>query len=596
MRTRLVSFGSVGGDASGTTRNISAIVTFPGNGIRGAFKFEGGGTTSFKVTDTAGNVYRSGVGYPGLDANGLRINPNGDLGVGIFWCDNAKAHPANVITVTLASARSFFRCFAFSEDGSALHHSLTDLRIQEATTGTTSTPVTLPRGGTLMAILGEYASTTWACPGDPSVIVQSSGSTGFAYRHGLGSGSHNGTFSGAGIEAETQIIATFAPRRIWDSATGAPAPSGEMTGTAAIGFGAGTSTLQGAGALTGSAAVLFGAGSSAIRADGALAGSTPIVITPAATLTGAGALSGAADVTITPAGAIAGAGALAGASALVFTPAASLAGAGALSGAAALTFVGTLTPSGDLAGAAAMVFTPAAALTGAGALAGASAMVFGGTLFPSGALAGAAAILITPTGSLAGTGDVSGTSALVLVGQGAAEGTGALAGASGLVFGGSAQAAEGALQGTAALAFVLLGVTSGGTLVYVPAPLMPRIFEMISGDATCLALLGNPVRVYRHGRAPQDKPRAAYLTWFVVVGDPANNLSELPDIDRIAIQIDCWDVSDQRVEDLARAVRNALEPYGHMTGIDIDERETATKFYRVALQFDIWHHRFEVAQ
>jgi len=99
-------------------------------------------------------------------------------------------------------------------------------------------------------------------------------------------------------------------------------------------------------------------------------------------------------------------------------------------------------------------------------------------------------------------------------------------------------------------------------------------------------------RIWRHNNAPQEAVADArargvgYVTWFLVTGDPQNTLSELPSKDRMTIQVDNWHPSDAQCEQLAIAVRNAIEPYAYMTGQPIDGRDPATKLYRMALQFD----------
>jgi hypothetical protein len=120
--------------------------------------------------------------------------------------------------------------------------------------------------------------------------------------------------------------------------------------------------------------------------------------------------------------------------------------------------------------------------------------------------------------------------------------------------------------------------------------MLPPIFQTLKAAGTVTSLIGNPPRAYRHGAAPQDvlKP---YVTWFVVGGVPENTMSELPQIDRLPVQVDCWSTSDSGVEALAVAVRNALEPNAHMTSIILDEQEPETKLYRISMQFDWWLSR-----
>lgn len=118
--------------------------------------------------------------------------------------------------------------------------------------------------------------------------------------------------------------------------------------------------------------------------------------------------------------------------------------------------------------------------------------------------------------------------------------------------------------------------------------MLPPIFKWLKDSSAVQAIVDT--RVYRHGSAPQDTTRP-YVTWQLVSGIPDNTLSELPEVDRLAVQVDCWHQTDAGVEQLARAVRDAIEPHGHMTNIVINLREPETKLYRIGLQFDIWLDR-----
>jgi hypothetical protein len=98
------------------------------------------------------------------------------------------------------------------------------------------------------------------------------------------------------------------------------------------------------------------------------------------------------------------------------------------------------------------------------------------------------------------------------------------------------------------------------------------------------------IRAYRHGEAPQDTTRP-YVTWSLVAGVPDNELSSVARGDRYTVQVDCWHQTDAGIEALAKAVRNAIEPNAHMTGIILNNRDPQTKLYRIALQFDVLQSR-----
>lgn len=119
--------------------------------------------------------------------------------------------------------------------------------------------------------------------------------------------------------------------------------------------------------------------------------------------------------------------------------------------------------------------------------------------------------------------------------------------------------------------------------------MLPKIYSWLS-TSDVEAIVGSPPRVYRHGEAPQGVARP-YVTWQLVSGSPDNTLSELPLVDRIVVQVDCWHPDDAGVEALATAVRDALELHGHMTAVLLDQREPDTKLYRIAMQFDVWLSR-----
>jgi len=118
--------------------------------------------------------------------------------------------------------------------------------------------------------------------------------------------------------------------------------------------------------------------------------------------------------------------------------------------------------------------------------------------------------------------------------------------------------------------------------------MFPPVFQTLKASADVKNIVGsNPPRIYRHGSAPQDTSRP-YITWSVISDVPENQLSDLPTADRSTVQVDCWHQTDAGIELLAEAVRDAVEPYAHMTGIPIDLRETETKLFRIGLQFDFW--------
>jgi len=118
--------------------------------------------------------------------------------------------------------------------------------------------------------------------------------------------------------------------------------------------------------------------------------------------------------------------------------------------------------------------------------------------------------------------------------------------------------------------------------------MLPPVFQTLKASSAVKAIVGsNPPRIYRHGAAPQDTAQP-YCTWFAVSTTPANNLSDLPPVDLVSVQVDCYHQTDAGVENLARAVRDAIEPHAHMVSMPANMREPESKLYRIALTFDWW--------
>lgn len=118
--------------------------------------------------------------------------------------------------------------------------------------------------------------------------------------------------------------------------------------------------------------------------------------------------------------------------------------------------------------------------------------------------------------------------------------------------------------------------------------MLPPIYSILH-DANAVAAIV-ATRIYRHGRVAQDADRP-YIAWFLAGVGPENNLSEPATHDRATVQIDCFHPQDRGVQELAEAVRAALEPHAHMTGLVFNGVDIDTKLYRIALQFDYWLER-----
>lgn len=108
------------------------------------------------------------------------------------------------------------------------------------------------------------------------------------------------------------------------------------------------------------------------------------------------------------------------------------------------------------------------------------------------------------------------------------------------------------------------------------------------------AIVGNPPRIYPHGRAPQNVS-APYITWFVVTGQPYDHLSGAPEADNDTVQIDCWtgpgDLESATCVSLAQAVRDALDAAGQANRVIVNTREPDTNLFRIGLQVEFIYNR-----
>ncbi len=123
--------------------------------------------------------------------------------------------------------------------------------------------------------------------------------------------------------------------------------------------------------------------------------------------------------------------------------------------------------------------------------------------------------------------------------------------------------------------------------------MLPPIYQRLLTSAAVVAAVGTgtSAKIFRNGRAPQGLRDTAYITWFVVADTPENNLSDLPPVDRVTVQVDIWHPTDTGCAALAKSVRDCIEPVAHMTGMPVNARDAVTQLYRIGLQFDWWLDR-----
>lgn len=117
---------------------------------------------------------------------------------------------------------------------------------------------------------------------------------------------------------------------------------------------------------------------------------------------------------------------------------------------------------------------------------------------------------------------------------------------------------------------------------------MPPVYAVLHAASAVESIVGN--RIGSHGEIAQTTSQP-YITWQQISGVPENALGDTPDIDVLQVQINCWHQTDAGVRALALAVRNAVEPYAHVTGYPVDQREPDTRLYWIAIQADWWLDR-----
>lgn len=120
--------------------------------------------------------------------------------------------------------------------------------------------------------------------------------------------------------------------------------------------------------------------------------------------------------------------------------------------------------------------------------------------------------------------------------------------------------------------------------------MFPPIYEVCAASSEVQAALGTPVRLYPFGEAPQGVA-LPYAVWQTLGGSPENYLKQRPDIDQFSLQVDVYATSATAARNVARALRNAIEPVAYITRWNGEDRDQETKNYRVSFDVDWWVQR-----
>lgn len=118
--------------------------------------------------------------------------------------------------------------------------------------------------------------------------------------------------------------------------------------------------------------------------------------------------------------------------------------------------------------------------------------------------------------------------------------------------------------------------------------MFPKVYQTLQANPAVVAIVGD--RIGRHGEVAQTESRP-YIVWQIVSGLPYDHLSGAPVSDFTSVQIDCYHQKDKGVEELARAVRAALDAVLIVNRVILDHRDPDTKLYRVGLQADFIENR-----
>jgi len=119
----------------------------------------------------------------------------------------------------------------------------------------------------------------------------------------------------------------------------------------------------------------------------------------------------------------------------------------------------------------------------------------------------------------------------------------------------------------------------------------PNIRDILLASPAVVLLLGSkPLRFFPWSEAPEKtvKPYATYGTYS---GAPNNYLATTADIDGLGTQIDIWSETVASCEDCFEAIRDALEPIGHLTSFQGVTRDPETRLYNARMEFDFWQAR-----
>lgn len=116
--------------------------------------------------------------------------------------------------------------------------------------------------------------------------------------------------------------------------------------------------------------------------------------------------------------------------------------------------------------------------------------------------------------------------------------------------------------------------------------MFPPIFEVCAASAEVTGLLGtDATRLYPFGYV-EDPEALPYAVWQTIGGLPENYLGDTPDIDSWSLQIDVYAGSATDARNVAKALRDAIEPTAYITRWGGESRDPETKHRRLSFDVD----------
>lgn len=110
---------------------------------------------------------------------------------------------------------------------------------------------------------------------------------------------------------------------------------------------------------------------------------------------------------------------------------------------------------------------------------------------------------------------------------------------------------------------------------------MIPIYSILSNAAPVVSIVSN--RIYRN-EAPQGTSDP-YVVWEIQAGFAENGFKEVS-ADVFSVEVSVWAKTQATCDQLAIAVRNAIEPHAHLITYTNDSIDTPTKLKGFRMSFD----------